>query len=42
MSGTMSNQLRDEAMFCLLFLQDAGHSIVNGVLNNALFQVIEE
>jgi hypothetical protein len=42
MSGTMPNQLRDEAMFCLLFLKDAGHSIVDGVLNNALFQVLEE
>lgn len=37
-----SLKLRDEAMFCLLFLQDAGHSIVDGMLNNAYFQVAEE
>jgi hypothetical protein len=35
-------KLRNEAMFCLLFLQDAGHSIVQGVLNNAYFQLIED
>jgi hypothetical protein len=29
-------------MFCLLFLQDAGHSIVNGVINNAYFQTIDD
>lgn len=40
--GGTSLKLRDEAMFCLLFLQDAGHSIVNGMLNNAYFQVAEE
>jgi len=42
LAGNMPSQLRDEAMFSLLFLKDAGHSIVNGVLNNALFQVIDE
>jgi hypothetical protein len=42
LAGNMPSQLRDEAMFSLLFLKDAGHSIVNGVLNNALFQVIKD
>ena len=42
LDGNMSNKLRDEAMFSLVFLHDAGHSIVNGVLNNAYFQIIED
>lgn len=41
LAGSIKNKLRDEAMFSLLFLRDARHSIVDGALNNTFYQIAE-